>query len=137
MADLAPMLLSAIICDRVIFDKITGMPSLINIIQNVNVPKFPVRHTSLIFFCELTDGHGLTKSSVRLVDVQNDEKVLFEQHGNVEFKDVKQVVSLDVNLQGIVFEKPGEYRFQIFANDRLLGERRIICRQVEMPPQKQ
>ena len=135
MAELAPMLLSAIICDRVIFDKITGMPSLINIIQNVNSPKFPVRHASLIFFCELTNGHGVTKSSVRLVDVQNDEKVLFEQHGNVEFKDVKQVVSLAVNLQGIVFQTPGEYRFQLFANDNLLGERRIICRQVDMPPQ--
>ena len=134
MAELAPMLLSAIICDRVIFDRITGMPSLINIMQNINSPKFPVRHASLIFFCELTDGHGVTKTSVRLVDVQNDEKVLFEQHGNVEFKDVKQVVSLAVNLQGVVFEAPGEYRFQLFANEHLLGERRIICRQVKMPP---
>jgi len=135
MAELAPMLLSAIICDRVIFDRITGMASLINIMQNINSPKFPVRHASLIFFCELTDGHGVTKTSVRLVDVQNDEKVLFEQHGNVEFKDVKQVVSLAVNLQGVVFEAPGEYRFQLFANEHLLGERRIICRQVKMPPQ--
>jgi len=134
MAELAPMLLSSIICDRVIFDRITGMPSLINIIQNVNSPKFPVRHASLIFFCELTDGHGITKTSVRLVDVNNDEKVLFEQHGNVEFKDVKQVVSLAVNLQGIVFETPGEYRFQLFANEHMLGERRIICRQVKLPP---
>ena len=135
MAELTPILLSAIICDRVIFDRITGMPSLINIIQNINSPKFPVRHASLIFFCELTDGHGVTKTSVRLVDVQNDEKILFQQHGNVEFKDVKQVVSLAVNLQGIVFERPGEYRFQLLANEHLLGERRIICRQVEMPPQ--
>lgn len=135
MAKFAPMLLSAIICDRVIFDRITGMPSLINIIQNVNSPKFPVRHASLIFFCELTDGRGVTKTSVRLVDVQNNEKVLFEQHGNVEFKDVQQVVSLAVNLQGVVFETPGEYRFQLFANERLLGERRIVCRQVNMPPQ--
>lgn len=135
MTELAPMLLSAIICDRVIFDKITGMPSLINIIQNINLPKFPIRHASLIFFCELTDGHGLTNTSVRLVDVQDDEKILFEQHGTVQFKDVKQVVSLAVNLQGIVFKTPGEYRFQILANDQLLGERRVICKQVEMPPQ--
>jgi hypothetical protein len=135
MAELAPMLLSSIICDRVIFDRITGMPSLINIIQNVNSPKFPVRHDSLIFFCELTDGHGTTDTSVSLVDVQNNEKIMFQQHGKVEFKDVKQVVSLAVNLQGVVFEKPGEYRFQIFANQQLLGERRIVCRQVQMPPQ--
>ena len=39
-----------------------------------------------------------------------------------------------VNLQGIVFPHPGEYRFQLYAGGALLGDRRIICRKINMPP---
>ena len=35
MAEVPPILLSAVICDKVIFDKMTGSPSLISIIQNI------------------------------------------------------------------------------------------------------
>jgi hypothetical protein len=134
MTEVPPILLSAIICEKVIFDKITGMPSIINIIQTINSPNYPVRYPSLVFFCELTNGHGRTKTTIRLVEEQGaegqEEKVIFEQKGEGEFKDVKQVVSLTLNLQGIVLPHEGEYRFQLFADDSLLGERRIICRKI-------
>ena len=132
MTEVPPVLLSAIICDRIIFDKISGGPSLINIIQNINAPKYPVRYWQLVFFCELTNGHGRTKTKIRLVEAQEEDKIIFEQEGVVEFKDVKQVVTLTVNLQGIIFPRPGEYRFQLLADGRLLGERRIVCRIVKL-----
>jgi len=134
MGQVTPILLSAIICDRVIFDKISGMPSIINIIQMINAHRFPVRHDQLIFFCELTNGHGKTNTKIRLVDINQEDKVLFEQQGVVEFKDVRQIVTVAINLVGIVFSQPGEYRFQLFAEDTLLGERRVMCRQVSLPP---
>jgi hypothetical protein len=43
-------------------------------------------------------------------------------------------VTLAMNLQGIVFPSPGEYRFQLFTGGYLLGERRIACRQIKIPP---
>ena len=97
-----------------------------------------MRSEQLVFFCELTNGHGKTKTKVRLVDVANDEQVVFEKGGTVEFKDVKHVLSLAVALQGVVFPHPGEYRFQLFTENELLGERKIICRQVNISrPQDQ
>lgn len=135
MSSVPPILLSSVICDRVIFDKITGMPSLINIIQSINAPKYPIRNV-LVFFCELTNGHGLTQTTIRLISSQKEDKVLFEQKGNVEFGDVQQIVTLAVNLQGVVFPEPGEYRFQLFAGNQLVGERRVICRKVRWPGQK-
>ena len=134
MTEVPPILLSAVICERIIFDKITGMPSLINIIQMVNAPRYPVRHGQLVFFCELTNGHGKTKTKIRIVAAEQDDKVVFEQEREVAFTDVRQTVTLAINLQGVVFERPGEYRFQLFAGEHLLGERRIICRKVKMPP---
>ena len=134
MTDIQPILLSAITCNRVIFDKMSGMASIIDIVQTINAPRYPARHWQVVFFCEMTTGHGKTQAKIRLVDVEEDEKVIFEQEGMVEFKDVRQNVTLAMNLQGIVFPHPGEYCFQIFAGGRLLGERRITCRQVEQPP---
>lgn len=134
MTEIQPILLSAIICNRVIFDKISGTASLIDIIQYINAPKYPMQYWQLVFYCELTNGHGSTKTNIRLVDIQEDEKKIFEQEKVVKFLDVKQVLTLATNLQGIVFPRPGEYRFQLFANDNLLGERRIICRKTELSP---
>jgi len=134
VSEVPPVLISAIICDRVIFDKITGMPSLINIVQTINAQRFPLR-SSLVFFCELTNGHGKTETTIRLVDSEQNDRILFQQQGWVEFVDVQQVVTLALNLQGVVFHKPGEYRFQLFAGETLLGERRIMCRKVQ-PRQK-
>lgn len=138
MANVPPVLLSAIICDRVIFDKITSMPSLINIIQNINAPQYPIRN-SIVFFCELTNGHGITPTTVKLVNAKDEDKALFEQNGNVEFKDVRQIVTLAVNIQGVLFPEPGEYRFQLLSQGQLIGERKIVCRKVDMkkPPQNQ
>jgi hypothetical protein len=136
MGSIPPILLSAIICDRVIFDRITGMPSLINIIQTINASKYPIRNI-IVFFCELTNGHGMTNATIKLVHTEREDRVLFEQKGQVEFKDVQQTVTLAVSLQGVVFPEPGEYRFQLFADERLLGERKVICRQIQLPEQKE
>lgn len=133
MDEIAPIPLSVIVCDRVIFDRISGMPSIINIVQNINAPRYPVRHDQLIFFCEMTNGHGITRLKIRLVDIDNQDKVIFEQGQPVDFKDVRQIVTVAINLMGVVFHHTGEYRFQLFANDTLLGERSVICRQVNMP----
>lgn len=134
MSEVTPILLSEMICDRVIFDRLSGMPSIINIIQTINAPRYPVRHDQLIFFCEMTNGHGSTKIKIRLVDLTEQEKVIFEQAQPVDFKDVRQIVTVAINLMGIVFQHTGEYRFQLFANDTLLGERSIVCRQITLPP---
>ena len=136
MTEIQPILLSAVICERDIFDKISGMPSLINIIQNVNAPQYPLRYPQLVFFCEMTNGHGTTTMKIRLVDVQEDEKTIFEQQGTVKFNNVRQIVTLALNLQGVVFPNPGEYRFQLLTGEILLGERRITCKRIKLPPKK-
>ena len=134
MTDIQPILLSAITCNRVIFDKVSGMPSIIDIVQTIDAPKYPARHPQIVFFCEMTNGHGTTDVKISLVNTQDEEKVIFEREGKVRFENVKQIVTLAMNLQGIVFPAPGEYRFQLFAGGNLLGERRVACRQVKLPP---
>jgi hypothetical protein len=134
MTDIQPFLLSAITCNRVIFDKVSGMPSIIDIVQTIDAQRYPARHPQIVFFCEMTNGHGTTDVKISLVNTQDEEKVVFEREGKVRFENVKQIVTLAMNLQGIVFPGPGEYRFQLFGGGNLLGERRVTCRQVKLPP---
>ena len=134
MTEIQPILLSAITCNRVIFDKVSGMPSIIDIVQTINAQRYPARHPQIVFFCELTNGHGTTKAKIRLVDAQEEEKFIFEKEGTVRFKDVRQIVTLAMDLHGIVFPHPGEYHFQLFTGGYLLGERRITCRKIKLPP---
>lgn len=135
MTNVPPVMLSAIVCDRIIFDRISGRPSLINILNEVNSPHFPLR-CSLVFFSELTNGHGLTETRIAIIDSCQNDKVIFEQNGKIEFKNVKQIVSLALNMQGVLFPAPGEYRFQLFASGNLCGERRFICRKVNLENKK-
>ena len=134
MTEIQPILLSAITCNRVIFDKVSGMPSIIDIVQTIDAQRYPARHPQIVFFCEMTNGHGTTDVKIGLINTQDEEKVIFEREGKVNFQNVKQIVTLAMNLQGIVFPGPGEYRFQLFAGGKLLGEIRIACRQVKLPP---
>jgi len=128
-----PVLLSVIICDLVIIDRITDRPSIICAFEAISAPRYPARHARLALFCQLTNGHGKTRITVRLVDVQEEDKTLFEQTFEQEFKDVRQVANLTFEIGGIVFPHPGEYRFQVYAGTEFLGERRVICRQIELP----
>jgi len=127
-----PILLSVIICDQVIIDAVTRNPSIIGAFETITAPKYPARHSRLAFFCQLTNGRGKTKISIKLVDVQREDEIMFEQTVEQEFKDVRQIANFAFNIGGIVFPHPGEYRFQIYGGTELLGERRIICREIEL-----
>jgi hypothetical protein len=127
-----PVLLSCVVCERVIFDLHTRMPSIICVLQTIAAPRYPARHALLALFCELTNGRGKITITARLVDVQEEDEILLDQQVEGEFTDVRQVVGLMFGFEGLVFPHPGEYRFQVYAGTELLGERRIICRQVQL-----
>ena len=128
-----PVLLSVIICDLVIIDRITDKPSIIGAFETISAPNYPARHPRLALFCQLTNGHGKAKITMRLVDVQEEDKTLFEGTVEQEFRDVREVASLTFNIGWIVFPHPGEYRIQVYSGTEFLGERRVICRQIELP----
>ncbi len=131
-----PVLLSAVVCDQVIIDARTNKASVIGIFENISAPKYPARHPRLAFFFELTNGRGKTELTIKLVNVQNEDKTLWECTVQQELKDVRQVVNSTFDIGGIKFPHPGEYRFQVYAGTTLLGERRIICTELALPEDK-
>jgi hypothetical protein len=132
MTQIPPVVLSTIICERVLFDAPTKTSSLIGIIDRIFAPQYPIRFPRLFFFAEMTNGHDATEVEVRLVD--GDEKIVLSQKAQINFPDVKNIVSVVLAFEGLAFNQPGEYYFQLFAAGQLVSSRRMICLIAQRPP---
>jgi len=132
MSGVAPIVLSIQVCDSVVVDRFTGRASVLNILETISASQYPARHHLLVFFCELTNGHGKAQVDIKLVDVRENDKVIAAIKGPIIFKDVKQIARFIMNFEGIMFPHEGEYRFQLFLNNELKAERRLICKQIEI-----
>lgn len=136
MAQIPPVVLSTVVCERVLFDAPTKTSSLIGIIDRIFAPQYPIRFPRLFFFAEMTNGHDMTEIEVRLVDAQNDEKIVIQQKTFINFPDVKSIVSVVLAFEGLAFNQPGEYYFQLFAAGQIVSSRRLICILAKPPIQK-
>ncbi len=125
-----PVLLSAIVCDTVILDALTGKGTVVGIFDTINALRFPARHEVLFVFCQLTNGRGQVPIRVRIVDLENDEALIHEAEVLGQFEDVRHVANMIVRIGGLTFPHPGEYRMQVYAGTDFLGERRILCKEL-------
>lgn len=130
MADIPPVVLSAIICDRVLFDAPTKTASIIGIRDKILAKKYPATVPQLYFFSELTNGHGSIKATVRLVDVKKNDAVLAERSSKIKFATVKTIATIVLVFEGLVFPHPGEYRFILNSDGHPLADRAIKCVQM-------
>jgi hypothetical protein len=121
----APYVLSMIICDSVYVEAGTGKQAIIGCFGSIGSPIFPALHPSMMLFAELSDGRGDVPLTIRLVDV-DDEKELFSAKAVIPNSDPLAVSVLAVEIRGVVFPSPGEYRFQLISRDDLLMERRLL-----------
>ena len=127
MSGVPPIILTIQVCDSVVLDQRTGRASVLNIFETINAPEYPATHHSMTFFSELTNGHGKVDINVKLVDVQEDDKTIAEVKSEVVFVNVTQICRCILTFGGVTFPKKGEYRFQLFLNRELAGERRLVC----------
>ena len=129
-----PDVLSLIVCDQIITDRVTGKVSLIGMFSAIHTPRFPVRHPQICVHVALTDGRGKTPLTIRIVDANEARKPLVEGKGIVEFKDPRMIANLALQFHGLRFPEPGQYRVQIWSGSSLLREARLHLIQAKMPP---
>ncbi len=129
-----PDVLSLIVCDQIITDRLTGKVSLIGMFSAIHSPRFPVMHPQVCVHVSLTDGRGKTPLTIRIVDANEARKPLVEGKGTVEFKDPRMIANLALQFHGLRFPEPGQYRVQIWSGSSLLREARLHLIQANVPP---
>jgi hypothetical protein len=76
-----PDVLAMLVCDQIITDRLTGKQSLIGMFSRIHAMGFPATHPQLCVFVALTDGHGKTDLSIRVVDSNEARAAIVEGKG--------------------------------------------------------
>jgi len=132
-----PDVLALLVCDQIITDRMSGKQSLIGMFSRVHARAFPATHAQLCVFVVLTDGHGKTELSIRIVDTNEARPPIVEGKGFVDFKNPRAIAHLALQFHGLGFPAPGEYRVQLWCYGELLREARLelVQMRVQPPPQ--
>ncbi|MCO6436403.1 MAG: hypothetical protein J5J06_04880 [Phycisphaerae bacterium] len=132
-----PDVLSLIVCDQIITDRLTGKHSLIGMFSNIHAWRFPAAHPALCVFATLTEGYGKTELTIRIVDSNESRPAIVEGRGAVDFRDPRAIANLVLQFHGLTFPEPGEYRVQLFSQAALLREARLNLVKVPPPQMRQ
>ncbi len=137
MAEFTPVpdVLSLLVCDQIITDRLTGKQSLIGMFSTIHAWRFPIIHPHLCVYVALTDGRGKTPLTIRIVDANESRPPVVQGSGTVEFKNPRAVANLALQFQGLRFEEPGEYRIQLLCKEATLRDSRLTMVLAERPPQ--
>jgi len=130
----APIVLTLLLCEKVIVDARTQQYSLVGLVSNVNATRFPVRSPSLCIYTEVTGGHGVTPMSVRIVDVDEKRDPVVKLDLEVNLEDPLAVTQVVFGMPRLVFPVAGDYRLQAISGGTRLLEKRIILREATGSP---
>lgn len=119
-----PTLVSLLICDQVIDDRMTSKKSAIGLFNRVVAGRLPTRINQMAVMASLTEITHRTPIELRLVRDADNEGMLRTQ-GVVEAPNPLAVVDLVFAMQGVRLPSPGQYGFELLANGEVLGRRRF------------
>ena len=102
----APTLVSLLVCDQVIDDRLSGKKSAIGLFNTIVVPSVPARLHQLAVMATLTEISGRTPLQLRLMR-DEDNSILMQSSGHVDAPNPLAMVDLVFALQGVPLLKLG------------------------------
>jgi len=119
-----PSVVSLVLCDQVIDDRLSDKKSAIGIFNTVLVPQFPAVINQMAILASVTEISGRADVELRLVR-DSDNAVLFSGHGPVEAPNPLAVVDLLFAIHGVRIPEPGQYAYEIVCQQAILARRRF------------
>ncbi|MGH7163537.1 MAG: DUF6941 family protein [Planctomycetota bacterium] len=118
-----PSVKAVLICDQIIHEHGTNKKSLIGIFQDIHSAQFPFRYPKIGVYVNLTDAQGSYVLELRLVSGADGSEIGRGQTSPVEIASPLLTVEFALQIQNLLFQTPGFYEFQVFANGELLSTR--------------
>ena len=125
-----PYALAIMVCEGTYRDPQTGKRIVIGCFSGIAAHEFPAMQPTMVVYAELTNGRGAAKIRIQLVDVDEEREPICTVELEADFSDVRAVVEVQCDMGATIFPEPGEYRIQVFANDKFVIERGIVAQQV-------
>ena len=127
-----PTLVSLLLCDQIIDDRLTNKKSAIGLFNVIIVANAPSRVQNMTVMATLTEIARPSQVELRLVR-DADNAILLSTQGTVDAPDPLSTVELVFALQGIVLPSTGQYAFEVLSGAELLGRRRFAVIQGQRP----
>jgi hypothetical protein len=119
MSNLNPQLLTWLICDGIHIDQATGKYYILGAFSHLRSHVFPLRQPRMIFFLTIAGlREGKHKLNISMGLPMEDQKSIVKTE--FESKNPLQRINLINEMQGLVFEKPGQYAISIDIDDENL-----------------
>jgi hypothetical protein len=125
-----PAIVAFVVCDLVILDRDTNKRSLIGMFDRIRAMNVPCVHSEMHVFVAVSDGRGRVPATLSLKKA-DDERVLFEARGAIEFNDPLAVVELHFPLHNTQFPDFGLYIFEFAAHGVPIGTRKFRVERAE------
>jgi hypothetical protein len=117
-----PRFNAMLICDQTIREEGTGKISLIGIFAAIRTDRFPIVHSSLSVYLNVGDAQGAYRLRLELLRADTLQKI-GRGEANVEVIDLRLPAEFVFDLRGLVFDVPGRYQFDLYANDEHVGSK--------------
>jgi len=117
-----PILNAMLICDQTIREELTGKISVIGIFGAIQSSRFPVYHHSLSIYANLGDAQGSYRLRLELLRADT-MQAIGRAETTVEVRDRMLPAEFVFDLRQLVFDRPGRYQFELYANDESVGSR--------------
>jgi hypothetical protein len=131
-----PVGLAMVVCDAVWRDPATGKHTLLGTFSALFARQFPLRWPMMAVYCAVTECRGKVPVSIRIIDTNEERDPVAVSPGEIDLDDPLGVVEMVHMLGNLVFPEPGEYRVQLFADETLIVERRLVVTHPPAPPRE-
>ncbi len=119
-----PTMVSLIVCDQVIDDRLTNKKSAIGLFNRIMTRSEPITIPSMTVMASLTEITGQADVELRLVR-DSDNESIFSTQGTIQSPSPLSVVDLVFNMQGLSLPTSGQYGFELWSETEMLGRRRF------------
>lgn len=119
-----PTLVSLLICDQVIDDRLSNKKSAIGLFNAIMVGRMPAMLAQLVVMASLTEIREKAKIELRIMR-DRDNEVLFRAEQEIAADSPLATVDLVFALQGIRIPTADQYAAELRCEGEILGRRRF------------
>jgi len=132
-----PTVKAILICDLIIHEHGTNKKSLIGIFQDIHLGKFPFRYPRIAVYVNLTDAHGKYVLELKLLAAGDGTEIGRGRTPVVEIDSPLRTCEFALQIQNLVFMKPGLYEFQVLANQEIIATKSFHVKKIDPPAKGQ
>ena len=117
-----------LICERVIVEEGTGMPSCVGIFTVLDCDEFPVAAPPFYVFSPLTNSVGRCTIKITVTELE-DMNVIVEHQSPFQLYDRLQIAFFHLRLTDVEYTAAGRYEYSLYVDADLIAQTTLLIQE--------